>query len=319
MLHVTNGAAVGDTLAGVVDGRIVSWDDILHDGPVPGTLSAAELRSTRARFIAERGWEDVTAAEHRFAERDAALEAEAQEIVLWFEHDLYDQLQLLQILDRLADATGSNRVMLIQSDTYLGPLNAGELAALFPTRRVITERDLSSAAEAWAAFTQPDPHWIARLAARTDLPLPYVAPALRRLLEQFPGEANGLSRSERLILNAVAAGAITPATAFLHSQKRDQPYFLGDTCFAWYLERMAAAPAPLIVRADRAPLTPPDGPDAGFWHAALELTETGEAVHNGDADWVMLQGLDRWYGGVHLEGHFTRWRWDAARGLVDAA
>lgn len=51
-----------------------------------------------------------------------------------------------------------------------------------------------------------------------------------------------------------------------------------------------------------------------MWPAAAadELTPTGqgEAVLAGDADAVELNGIDRWFGGAHLQGTHPAWRWD---------
>src|SRR5262245_38420464 len=86
----------------IAAGQVLPWRDVLHEGPVPGALSLDELSRRRARFIVEAGWwDDLAAVEKDFRERDAVLKATARhdEVVLWFEHDLYDQLQLIQILD----------------------------------------------------------------------------------------------------------------------------------------------------------------------------------------------------------------------------
>jgi hypothetical protein len=39
----------------------------------------------------------------------------------------------------------------------------------------------------------------------------------------------------------------------------------------------------------------------------------------GEADHVRLNGIDRWLGGVHLEGDEAAWRWDAAAGRLTPA
>jgi hypothetical protein len=56
----------------------------------------------------------------------------------------------------------------------------------------------------------------------------------------------------------------------------------------------------------------------------VRLTDTGARVLAGEADRVALNGIDRWIGGVHLQGHDVPWRWDDAvealvRSLVPAA
>src|SRR5688572_8515006 len=101
-----------------VTGPIVPWDDVLHEGPVPAGLNTAALREVRANFLAACGWESRNKLARSLAERDAALDRGAEEIVLWFEHDLYDQLHVLQILDRLP-IDGPPRVTAVPDDDYL--------------------------------------------------------------------------------------------------------------------------------------------------------------------------------------------------------
>ena len=101
MLHVTNGDSTVETMRRAhIAGDIISWRDVLHEGPVPA-LSAAELRPLRAQFLATMapvGAADIEADLRARDERLGAAVESGEPVVLWFEHDLYDQLQLLQIL-----------------------------------------------------------------------------------------------------------------------------------------------------------------------------------------------------------------------------
>ena len=86
---------------------MLSWQDVLHEGPVPA-LPRQELLRTRARFLAGCGWGGRQALLSSLERRDRQLlEAlrDGVQVVLWFEHDLYDQLQLLDVL-ALAHADG---------------------------------------------------------------------------------------------------------------------------------------------------------------------------------------------------------------------
>src|SRR5712691_11825056 len=100
MLHITNGHSVGIPRTGI-PGEVSYWLDVLHEGPVPAGLTLEQLSAVRAQFLADTGWGDPRS---DFARRDAQLAgwARHEEIVLWFKHDLYDQLQLIQILDWFA-------------------------------------------------------------------------------------------------------------------------------------------------------------------------------------------------------------------------
>src|SRR5690349_3283413 len=130
LLHVTNGESAGSTLRQTaLGGAVLSWQDVLHEGPVPD-VPPAELRTVRARFLAACGWGSERSLFESFERRDRlfehALEARTQ-VVLWFEADLYDQLQLLQALV----LAGEHELELIQADHDLGPLQVGELERLW--------------------------------------------------------------------------------------------------------------------------------------------------------------------------------------------
>ncbi|CAA9548064.1 MAG: hypothetical protein AVDCRST_MAG88-559, partial [uncultured Thermomicrobiales bacterium] len=233
MLHITNGdATVGKLRQAGLPGTILPWRDVLHEGPVPAGLSLDALSRVRARFIADQGWgahDEVLAG---FAERDATLArfGEHEEVVLWFEHDLYDQLQLIQILDWLAARDlGATRLSLICIDRFpgvanfkgLGQLAPADLASLYPGRRAITAAELGIGRAAWAAFRSPTPTAIESVAAGDTTPLPFLGAALRRHLEQFPAVRSGLSRTERQILEVITAGAQGPVEIFLAEGEKE--------------------------------------------------------------------------------------------------
>jgi DNA-binding transcriptional MerR regulator len=131
-LHVTNGESVASTLRTTsLEGVVLSWDDVLHVGPL--AVDPAESRPLRARFLAEHGWGDEAAILAELERRDALL-ARARVLVLWFEHDLFDQLQLLQVLAQLDDEA---EVELVQADDFLGSYDADRLEALWDARRPV--------------------------------------------------------------------------------------------------------------------------------------------------------------------------------------
>src|SRR5881398_1516240 len=101
LLHVTNGESAGNTLRQTsLGGAVLPWQDVLHEGPVPAG-SRAELLRVRAGFLSACGWGSKPSILSSLQRRDRqllqALQG-GQQVVLWFEHDLYDQLQLLDVL-----------------------------------------------------------------------------------------------------------------------------------------------------------------------------------------------------------------------------
>jgi hypothetical protein len=298
-LHVTNGDSVLHTWkkAGLL-GTHLAWRDILHEGPVPAGLSLEDLSRVRADYLAARGLGNAIKLHRDFERRDAVIRRanEFEEIVLWFEHDLYDQLQLLQILSVLREqGIGAGAVQLIQSDQYLGMLSADEIMALYPKRKFLTSAMADAVAAAWSSFTSDSPEQLQTAAQKTYVALPFLAPGLKRLCEEFPASGSGLSRTYKHILEACAQGARRKEDVFRRSQAREEAAFLGDTACYASIEDLCAEPAPVLSLLE-------DGYD---------LTVLGRRVLAGDADWLEHQPLDRWIGGVHLTSE-NAWRWDEA-------
>ncbi len=313
-LHILNGDSTAGLLRqGGVPGTLAVWADVLHDGPVPPVVLGSEAwREVRARFIAETGWASPADARQTLAEWDRGIErfGEFDEAVIWCEHDLFDQLLLARHLAWFADRElGATVLSLICIGEYpgrpafrgLGELEPEELAALFPTRRPVSRAQLELGRRAWAAFTSPDPRAIERLVAAEDTtPLPFLAGALRRHLEEFPSVKNGLSRTERQILELVASGTTGLRRLFPAVHARETLFYIADASFLGRLRRLAAG-AHALLRLE---------------NGAVAIAEAGRRVLEGRDDSIRLNGIDVWLGGVHLAGREAAWRWDSAAGRL---
>jgi hypothetical protein len=324
MLHVRCGTDILDRLeAAGLPGEFLAWDDPLCQGPCPAGLSRDEWRPLRAEWLARTYRLAPAKAEARLREQDTRLERfrEHEEVVLWFEHDLYDQPILLYLLHWFGrQVPGPTSLSLIcigehpavPRFTGLGDLDASQLADLFPTRRPVTPRQTADAEAAWAAYTSADPRRMEEVAKGHSETLPFVANAFRRQLQEFPWLGDGLSLTERTGLEAVRDGAASPSEAFRRLRAREQHPCLGDAMFFAGLRQLAEGPAPLLLAEGEWP-----GLDDPAPQPRLRLTAAGRALLAGSGDRVRLNGLDRWIGGVHLSGHGPGWRWDpAARAIV---
>jgi hypothetical protein len=330
-LHITNGDCAADTLRQVVDAPVVITADVLYEGPAPRVEGDAWYE-VRARCLASNGYTSYEKALAGLAATDRAIadacRDDSGEIVLWFEHDLFDQLLLIRTLALLSRAVPKGpgahdaaRVSLICIDKFpgvdrfigLGQLTAGQLATLVDTRRPVTAEHYRLAEAAWEAFRSPDPRDLLPLAVRRDgtnlghPALPFLGAALRRFLAEFPSVANGLSQTEALALLGLRSGATPAGELFAAAQTLEPCPFLGDWSFYTTLRRLATARVPLV--------TVEAGPDARDLRTRLvAVTEAGRDVLAGRRDRIALNGIDVWRGGVHLEGRpQSSWRWDEQR------
>ena len=328
LLHVTNGESAGNTLRQTgLGGAVLPWQDVLHEGPVPD-VSRAELLRARASFLSECGWGRVGTIRSSLERRDRQLRRalrDGRRIVLWFEHDLYDQLQLLDALTLAQGLGGSLESIVVGAFPGkpgfrgLGELTADELETLWPERREVTDQTLSEAAAAWQAFRAPDPTGLADLASRGFVHLPFLGSALERLLEELPDLSAGLSRTERQALRAVSGGAHTPLAVFLAVQDMEEASFLGDAWFYRTLSAIGRGDERLVEDEDGEPLppAPPLGDGQQYARLPIRLTASGRRVLAGEADRVALLGVDRWIGGTHVTAE-SPWRWDSGRRSVYA-
>ena len=301
-LQVTNGDSAAMSLERCsFGGDTLPWRDVYHEGPViPG--SRDRMLRHRATFLADAGFGSEEANLQELAARDESFVdalRDGRHIVLWFEHDLYDQLQLVDVL-ALAGDTGfeDGAFELIEVDSFLGTLDESALEALWPNRRPVAEEDTVAAQAAWSAVRSSDPRALLELALAPPPSRPFLGAAARRFLQELPWVSDGLSRTERQLLSLLADGPMLSGGLFDASQALEEAAFHGDTWIFRTLEQLA----PLVSVGE------------GF----AEITDVGRAVLAGAADRTSF-GLDRWLGGTHLEAG-AEWRWDdASSSLVEPA
>ena len=101
MLHIVNGESTAGTLEqSFVPGERFSFRDALLNGPTPFGLSGQEWRRMRAQHLAEAYGLDLQECLQVLLNQEEKLAtlAEHEEVVLWFEHDLFCQTNLLYLL-----------------------------------------------------------------------------------------------------------------------------------------------------------------------------------------------------------------------------
>jgi hypothetical protein len=293
-----------------IEGAFLPWRDVLHEGPVPDNLSLKELSQLRAQFIIERGWgmpEDII---ESFIRRDRELESfrKYEKVILWFEHDLYDQLQIIQILDWFyKNDTDDADLAIICTNQYLGRLTAEEMKGLVGQERPITESHLKLASKAWSAFRSSSPEKWRGLLDMDSTVLPFMEGAVIRLLEEFPACSNGLSRTAEQALKAVSSGEKHPGRVFACVQNMEERVFMGGSSFWVILHELLESSPPLLALPEGKKLTLPASEDQ-----ELTITPVGLEVLSGNSSWLDVSKPDRWIGGVHLQpGNIWCWNSDS--------
>lgn len=318
-LHIRCGTDIQHalTVAGFV-GDFMPFYDPYVQGPVPQTKTLDEFIRIRAQFVEEAyqatGVTELLTTDYA----DLARACDYPRVVLWFEHDSYDQLILARLFQYFSDQVNRPEQLQFISVTNfpgveifngLGHLPPEAMRVLWEHFTEVTDTHLNMGKKAWEAITAPTPEALLALIAEGMHELPVMVPALKRHLQELPSIKNGLSLVEQLTLQILAEkGSMNAARLFGWYTNHYEPLtFLGDTGYWFTINGLATASHPALSIYK-------EGDKPNEWQ--VELTSVGEKLLGNQIDWVTLNGIERWVGGVHLDsGKGSVWRYDPETGL----
>ena len=289
----------GDTCINImkeaqIEGDFLAWKDFLHEGPVPANLTLKELSQIRANFISDYGLGDFDSITKDFEMRDKKLNDYQfyNKVVLWFEHDLYDQLQLIQLISWFAiQDLKTIELSLICTNNYLGESSPQQIKKLLQYETSITDEHFKLAQKAWSAFCDDTPKKWAELLDEPTALLPFLKGAVYRMLEEYPSTKYGLSRTAYQALIIISNGINTPVDIFIKCQSFEERKFMGDVIFWKILEDFETYG---IIKKQE---------------GKFSLTSLGKQLLNGQKNWLSISPLQRSIGGVNLSLN-KLWCWD---------
>jgi len=298
ILNIVNGKQTAKTMKKAqINGDFLPWNDFLHEGPVPPNLSLDQLSEIRINFIHKQGFNFLEQIREEFHQRNSALRNhhQYQKIILWFEHDLYDQLQLLQVLAWLNNSKNEyTQVSIISKKYYIGEYSSNEILKLLCHEKPITDQHLTLAQKAWSAFQEPTPlAWYRLLHQDTSL-LPFLKKSIKRMLEEFPNVHNGLSRSSYQALKIISEGISDPKEIFIKAQVSEREKFMGNLIFWKILDDFIEHS--LITSQQNGQI--------------LTITKRGKKVLNGTLNYMYFKETNQWIGGTKLSNDNV-WCWNS--------
>lgn len=304
-LHLVNGDCAVQHLKHLgIQGEILSWMDMLHEGRVRA-LPLQECSELRAQTLAHYGYGELQENLRRFEMRDWELleKNRHDSILIWNTFELFDQLQLMQMLDFYQDlATEGISIRVLFLEDYLGCLDSVE--GVVEQAGIVDDQMLRSGSNLWRAFGEGSPESLFILSSSDRSGLPFMQKALRRLFQEYPCPQKGVNKTERLLLEIIASGETRPGKVFKCFIEKDQPNFYGDLPFFKRIEHLCNNTNPAIRKRDGSPFFLPElnaMPSEIFRAQELEITGFGVRVLKGDVDFLEENRIDRYIGGVHLD------------------
>ena len=312
-LHIRCGHDIEDRLVEAgIEGHYLCFTDPAWLGPPPQFNAWV---AGRAQLIAERTGLPRAQVREELGDsywRLARAPKEYKRIVLWFEHDLYDQAALARVLASFGTRAKLPPVELIQVEGALGELSVEQLLKLWPKRTRVTAAQMAQAKAVWSALCAETPESLTQLVKKGLRDLPFMKAALVRHLQELPWTGDGLSLTERQVLQALVKGPLAVSEIFAAVVKRDPQHFMGDLFFWSVVRDLIDAPVPPVAVSTATRRL-------GWPKRVLKLTASGKALLEAKADWQATEPLDRWVGGVVVVPGAPAWRWNPRKSEAELA
>ncbi|MBD1382250.1 DUF1835 domain-containing protein [Metabacillus arenae] len=303
MIHIVNGDVVGNKIVDL-EGDLIVWREMYDFGPLGLSWSKEEFIKKRAEFFEEKlcipssFFITNCQAQNRLL-RDLPR---TEEIVLWFEHDRYDQTMLMYLLEELM-SNGFRKLSMVSIDQYpgitpfygLGRLSSNQLKGLVDLRKRISAEQVKEAITGWHAYNSKDANDIEKWIVTENHSLPYLLQTMKNYRNYFPSSKTGLNEVEFLALYLIQQGIDQFKELFKKITERRINDGLSDLHFAAILNELMRGEQPLLVSNEKLPnFSIPES------NAELEITTAGLDVLKGRRNRMDVVGIDWWVGGVHL-------------------
>lgn len=211
-LHITNGGVVTSYLKELqFKGEIVTWQEMLCEGPTLENVHSEALISKRSAFLNEfyNVELDLNKIDFALTQLDNA-NARYSEVVLWFEYDLFCHINMLAVINLLRQKSiylptylvCSGRVSGSNELKGLGELSSGQLMAHYKNKVKLTSTDLDLATTLWRIYCGIDHNLFKPYIVQTSS-FKYLNNCLKAHLERFPDTVTGLNILETNILKMI--------------------------------------------------------------------------------------------------------------------
>jgi len=304
-LHILNGdATLTSFRQSGVPGEVVICREMMCEGKVKATKDPTRFFESRAKHLEyQYGIDKQTYYTNVVQELEKLKTAgEYEEIILWFEFDLFCQINMLFVLYYLQSLTSPlPPVSMVAIDAHaeipdfkgMGMLAPRHFPPLFEQRALLGPEDLQLAAATWDAYCQPSPLDLEALSSSTSANLPFLGKAIKAHLKRLPAIDNGLNSIEHFFLQRLMLGKYRWYDLYAQFWKEMKIYGLGDFQLDIYIQRMRRAG--VIEQNDQ----------------QLSITSLGMEVLENEENYIDYVSLQhRWLGGIRLIN--SPWRWDAA-------
>lgn len=235
LLHITNGDDLSNKILTLeIPGDVITWREMLCEGPASMDVGDEEFVLLRKTFLLEKY--DIT--EERYREeflgelvKLAAING-YDEIVLWFEFDLFSHMNMLALISFLLQNKKNGPFSLVCSRKLKGEEEMNPLSQLsekhlmqhYKHRISLNRDDVQTAQLIWELYCSKNPKKLASEIKKTTN-FEYLSSCIRAHIERFPSVKTGLNTLEINVLKLIDEHEIKSMNHLLGYALQYQGYY----------------------------------------------------------------------------------------------
>lgn len=251
ILHITNGDSTTSYLQKLnFSGEFITWREMLCEGQTIANVGSEEFWKTRFDFlktsykVSKKKFIDYTLKEYR----SLCQKKNQDEIVLWFEYDLFCQINMIAVISWLKKHRKGHLISLVCSGKIkrtnklfgLSELSENQIEEHYKNRVELTTDDIEYAHYIWQLYCSDSPLRLETVYKFNPMsPFQYLAPALEAHLQRFPSIENGLNAVENFILETASKHQLSSEKELVRTLLTNQKiYGFGDQQYVEKTQRL---------------------------------------------------------------------------------
>lgn len=223
---------------------------MLCEGKTTVEVGSEDFWKTRFDFfkssykVSKQKFIDYTVKEYR----NLCNQKQQDEIVLWFEYDLFCQINMLAVISWLKRYRKGRQISLVCSGKIetqeklagLGELSDSQLKKHYKNKVILTQDDIQYADYIWQLYCSDSPLQLENASkSNKNSIFNYLEEAIKSHLLRFPSIKNGLNHIENNILKTVKNNQFNTKNQLVTSLIADQKnYGFGDTQYLNKIEQL---------------------------------------------------------------------------------
>ncbi len=235
ILHITNGDDLAEQILNLdLSGDVITWREMLCEGPASMDVGAEEFVLLRKIFLLEKYKVSEESYRTEFLEELVKLAAinNYDEVVLWFEFDLFSHMNMLALISFLLQNKKTGPFSLVCSRKLKGEEEMSPLSQLTPKQQKehykqripLTDEDIQTAQLIWELYCSKNPKRLASEIKKTTN-FEYLSSCIRAHIERFPNVNTGLNTLEINVLKLIDEHEIKSMNHLLGYALQYQGYY----------------------------------------------------------------------------------------------